>query len=65
MATAEQQGTAKTTSSRRPCVVSFSGIDGSGKTTQIEALLAWLRDTGLRVHMLRFWDDIAVFGRMR
>jgi thymidylate kinase len=65
MATAEQQGTAKTISSRRPCVVSFSGIDGSGKTTQIEALLAWLRDAGLRVHMLRFWDDIAVFGRLR
>jgi thymidylate kinase len=45
--------------------VSFSGIDGSGKTTQIEALLAWLRDAGLRVRVLRFWDDIAVLGRMR
>jgi thymidylate kinase len=65
MATAEQQGTAKTISSRRPCVVSFSGVDGSGKTTQIEALLAWLRDAGLRAVVLRFWDDIAVFGRMR
>lgn len=65
MATAEQQGTAKTTPGGRPCLVSFSGVDGSGKTTQIEALLAWLRDAGLRVHVLRFWDDIAVFGRMR
>src|SRR5258706_16228399 len=65
MATVEQQGPAKTISSRRPCLVSFSGVDGSGKTTQIEALLAWLRDAGLRVHVLRFWNDIAVFGRMR
>ncbi len=65
MANAQQQSTARLISGRRPLLVSFSGIDGSGKTTQIEALLAWLRDAGLRVRLLRFWDDIAVLGRMR
>jgi len=65
MANDQQQDTARTISGRRPLLVSFSGIDGSGKTTQIDAVLAWLRDAGLRVRLLRFWDDIAVLGRMR
>jgi thymidylate kinase len=49
----------------RPLVVSFSGIDGAGKTTQIDAVLGWLRDSGYRVQLLRFWDDIAVLGWLR
>src|SRR5580700_8410198 len=39
--------------------VSFSGIDGAGKSTQIEALCARLRQDGLRVQVVRFWDEIA------
>jgi thymidylate kinase len=39
--------------------VSFSGIDGAGKSTQIEALCARLRQDGLRVQTVRFWDEIA------
>ena len=50
---------------RRPVLVTFSGIDGAGKTTQIDALLAWLHDSGIRVRILRFWDDIAVLGSLR
>jgi thymidylate kinase len=50
---------------KRPWLVSFSGIDGAGKTTQIDTLLAWIRDTGLRPCLLRFWDDIAVAARER
>lgn len=50
---------------KRPFIVSFSGMDGAGKTTQIDALLIYLRDAGLRVRVLRFWDDIAVAGSMR
>lgn len=45
--------------------VSFSGIDGAGKSTQIEQLTAFLREAGFRVEVLRFWDDIAVLGRLR
>jgi thymidylate kinase len=39
--------------------VSFSGIDGSGKSTQIEALRTKLELNGLRVKLVRFWDDVA------
>jgi thymidylate kinase len=39
--------------------VSFSGIDGAGKSTQIEALCARLGQDGLRVETVKFWDDIA------
>lgn len=46
-------------------MVTFSGIDGAGKTTQIEALVTWLRDAGFRVKVLRFWDDIAVLSPLR
>lgn len=65
MADAEQSGTASTISSKQPYLASFSGIDGAGKTTQIDTVLVWLRDAGLRVRLLRFWDDIAVAGRLR
>jgi thymidylate kinase len=65
MAGAGQARTASPVPTRRHCLVSFSGIDGSGKTTQIEAVLSHLREAGLRVRLFRFWDDIAVFGRLR
>ena len=65
MADAEQHGTASAISSNLPYWVSFSGIDGAGKTTQIDTVLVWLRDAGLRVRLLRFWDDIAVAGCLR
>jgi thymidylate kinase len=43
----------------RTRIVSFSGIDGSGKTTQIENLCASLREAGLTVQLITFWDDVA------
>ncbi len=45
--------------------VSFSGIDGSGKSTQIDALRARAEEAGLRVQSIRFWDDVARFTRIR
>ncbi len=45
--------------------VSFSGIDGSGKSTQIDALCVQLQTNGLRVRVIRFWDDIARLTRLR
>jgi thymidylate kinase len=51
--------------SNRTNFVSFSGIDGAGKSTQIEALCARLAEDGLRVQLIRFWDDIARLTNIR
>lgn len=45
--------------------VSFSGIDGAGKSTQIEALRQRLLQAGLRVSMLAFWDDVSLLTGVR
>lgn len=49
----------------QPIIVSFSGIDGAGKSTQIKNLQCRLSGTGLRVRVLAFWDDVAVLGQAR
>ena len=46
-------------------IVSFSGIDGAGKSTQIEALLNYLRKRGFAVKIYTFWDDIVVLSGFR
>ena len=52
--------------SDRGCkIVSFSGIDGAGKSTQIGALETRLSELGLRSTVLTFWDDIVVLGGFR
>jgi thymidylate kinase len=48
-----------------PLLVSFSGIDGAGKSTQIENLIIAFKEAGLRVRLVAFWDDIAVMRRLR
>jgi thymidylate kinase len=50
---------------RKPLLVSFSGLDGSGKSTQIESLCSRLRERGLSVQTLAFWDDVVVMTRYR
>lgn len=46
-------------------VVSFSGIDGAGKSTQISALQGWLTKSGQRTHLLTFWDNVVVGSGFR
>ncbi len=46
-------------------IVSFSGIDGAGKSTQIFELQTWLRQSGLKTALLTFWDDVVVLSRFR
>lgn len=46
-------------------VVSFSGIDGSGKSTQIDCLREKLKEAGFRVTVIRFWDDVATLKPIR
>lgn len=45
--------------------VSFSGIDGAGKSTQIQTLYAYLKQNGMQVRLLTFWDDVAKLTRFR
>ena len=49
----------------RKMVVSFSGVDGAGKSTQIAALRQWLEAQGLRVNTITFWDNIAALAGIR
>ena len=57
--------THSTTENRRATLVSFSGIDGAGKSSQIELLVARLKQAGFGVALLAFWDDVAVLTRVR
>jgi thymidylate kinase len=55
----------ETKTPRPPLLVTFSGVDGSGKSTQIENLLAWLQARGLRSRPLAFWDNVVVGVKYR
>ena len=46
-------------------IVTFSGIDGAGKSTQIRAFSTWLDATGQRCELLTFWDNVVTFPRLR
>jgi len=48
-----------------PIVVSFSGLDGSGKSTQIAALQMAVESRGLPARIITFWDDVVVSTRYR
>jgi thymidylate kinase len=48
-----------------PILISFSGIDGAGKSTQIEKLHDYFSQHRLAVRVLTFWDDVAVFSSLR
>ena len=45
--------------------MSFSGIDGAGKSTQIANLSASLHEAGCRVKLITFWDDVATLKGIR
>jgi thymidylate kinase len=45
--------------------VSFSGMDGAGKSTQIQNLRTRITETGLRVSLVTFWDDVARLKNLR
>ncbi len=49
----------------RPLLITFSGLDGSGKSTQIASLLAELASYRKQTTLLAFWDDAVVFTRCR
>jgi thymidylate kinase len=49
----------------RPIVISFSGMDGAGKSTQISNLQALAQQHGLKTTVLTFWDNVVVLSRYR
>lgn len=50
---------------RGPKLVSFSGVDGAGKSTQISGLCASMQAAGLRFRVVPFWDEVATLVRFR
>jgi len=46
-------------------LISFSGVDGSGKSTQIENLRSTLHAAGLQTRLLAFWDNVVVGVKYR
>jgi thymidylate kinase len=46
-------------------LITFSGLDGAGKSTQIFNLRHVLKSQGLRTSVLSFWDNVAVLQRLR
>jgi thymidylate kinase len=50
---------------QRPLLITFSGVDGSGKSTQISCLQSALHAAGLRTRRLAFWDDVVVGAKYR
>ena len=50
---------------KRQRIVSLSGIDGAGKTTQIEALCKFLARSGVPFELYTFWDDVVSLPSLR
>jgi thymidylate kinase len=53
------------TIARRPLLISFSGVDGSGKSTQIDNLRAAFHSAGMTTSLLAFWDNVVVGVKYR
>lgn len=49
----------------KPILITFSGMDGAGKSTQIEMLCNYFRAAGVPVRELAFWDNVVMFRRLR
>lgn len=49
----------------KPLLISFSGVDGSGKSTQIENLRSALHSAGFSTRLLAFWDNVVVGVKYR
>ena len=50
---------------RKQFLISFSGIDGAGKSTQIARLQQALQQAGYRHELITFWDDVVALKGLR
>ena len=50
---------------KSPILISFSGMDGAGKSTQINNLKSVAEQHGLKVAVLTFWDNVVMLSRYR
>jgi thymidylate kinase len=57
--------TSKLEARRSPLLISFSGLDGAGKSTQIANLQQLIERRGLSTKLLAFWDNVVVLSRYR
>lgn len=48
-----------------PRLVTFSGLDGAGKSTLIADLATHLRERGHRVGVLTMYDDVSLYSHLR
>lgn len=55
----------RTLPEKRPLLISFSGIDGAGKSTQIALLRDVLQSSGQQVQLVTFWDDVVALRAFR
>src|SRR5437868_8883449 len=53
------------TNARKTLLISFSGLDGSGKSRQIANLVRALHASGYRTKQLAFWDNVVVGCKYR
>jgi thymidylate kinase len=50
---------------KHTALITFSGVDGSGKSTQIAHLASQFACSRKKTELLAFWDDVVVFTRYR
>lgn len=48
-----------------PVLISFSGMDGAGKSTQIQMLCDRLTASGYSLQQYAFWDNVVAFPKWR
>lgn len=60
-----KKGETQISEKSRSFLVSFSGMDGSGKSTQIELMCKALTEAGFSLSQFAFWDHVVAFPKWR